>query len=87
MLCRNDIFVDHANNRTARLLHADPTRNEAVTFNMTAQNAMPVLEPLSELLEMERAGLLRIEHGQLAPLNEKRASVKSQARRDTSGLG
>lgn len=84
MLCRNDIFVDHANNRTARLLHADPTRNEAVTFNMTAQNAMPVLEPLSELLEMERAGLLRIEHGQLAPLNEKRASVKSQARRDTS---
>ncbi|MDB5763950.1 MAG: hypothetical protein JWQ21_2945 [Herminiimonas sp.] len=84
MLCRNDIFTDITKSRRARLLHINVSSDEAVTFDMSAPDALPIIEPLSVLIEGERLGTIIIERGQLTPLNDKRASVKAQARRDTA---
>jgi putative transposase len=84
MLCRNDVFTDLTKSRRARLLHANVSTDEAVTFDMSAPDGLPIIESLSLRIKGERLGTLIIERGQLTPLNDKRASAKSQARRDTA---
>lgn len=84
MLYRNDIFIDHVKNRRARLLYADPYRNEAVTFDLANPDALPVIESLSNLLDQERANTLTIERGVVVPLNENKVSFKAQLRRDAA---
>lgn len=80
MLHRNDLFTDHRDGSVRRLLHADESRNLAVTIDVEDDAALPQIDSFAELSAADAKFNVRTQTESLQPLTMERASTKAQKR-------